>query len=64
MSENLAVSYKYLLVANMGYQLAINDGKYYFEASLEEVKNRMDDPMYDDVRNTVKKQFKEEYDVH
>ena len=31
MSENIAVSYKYLLVANMGYQLAIDDGKYYYE---------------------------------
>lgn len=63
MSENISTSYKYLLVANMGYQLAIDDGAFYFEKDLEEVKDKMNDPIYDDVRNSVKKQFKEEYGV-
>jgi len=61
MSESVSTSYKYLLVANMGYQLAIDDGAFYFEEELESIKTRMNDPIYDDVRSAVKKQFKEEY---
>lgn len=63
MSSNISTSYKYLLVANMGYQLAIDDGAYFFENELEEVKNKMNEAIYDDVRTTVKKEFKEEYGI-
>lgn len=61
LSESVSSSYKYLLIANMGYQLAIDDGAYYFEKELEEIKNKMNDSIYDDVRSSVKKEFKEEY---
>ena len=59
--SNLVSSYKYLLVANMGYTLALKNGAYYLESELEKVKNKMTDTVYDDVRSSVKKQFKEEY---
>ena len=61
LSESLSTSYKYLLIANMGYTLAIEDGAFYFEKELEDVKNKMNDSIYDDVRSAVKKEFKEEY---
>ncbi|MBR6136767.1 MAG: sel1 repeat family protein [Bacilli bacterium] len=63
MSENVSTSYKYLLVANMGYQLAIDDGKYYYQNDLEEIKDKMNNAIYDEVRNAVKKDFKEEYGI-
>ncbi len=63
MSTNISTSYKYLLVSNMGYQLAIDDGAFYFESELERIRDKMNDSVYDDVRNNVKKQFKEEYGV-
>ena len=63
MSTNLSTSYKYLLIANMGYTLAIENGAFYFEDALEEVKNQMNHTFYDDVRNSVKKAFKEEYSL-
>ena len=61
LTESISTSYKYLLVANMGYQLAIDDGAYYFEKELEDVKNKMNESIYDSVRSAVKKEFKEEY---
>ena len=61
LSSSISTSYKYLLVANMGYTLAIEDGAYYYENALEIVKDKMNDAIYDDVRNAVKKQFKEDY---
>lgn len=61
--SNLSTSYKYLLVANMGYTLALKNGAYYLESDFEKVKDKMTDTVYDDVRSSVKKQFKEEYMV-
>ena len=63
LNSNLSTSYKYLLIANMGYSLAIENGAFYFEHALEEVKNQMNETIYDDVRSTVKKEFKEEYSL-
>ena len=59
--SNLTASYKYLLIANMGYTLALKEGAYYLETAFEAVKDKMSDSVYDDVRSSVKKQFKEEY---
>lgn len=60
-SSNVSTSYKYLLIANMGYQLAVDDGAFYYEKRLDEVKTKMNDAVYDDIRSRVKKEFKEEY---
>ena len=61
MGENLSTSYKYLLIAHTGYTLAIENGAFYYEKDLEEVQEKMNDDMYDGVKEIVEKEFRDEY---
>jgi len=61
MGENISTSYKYLLIAQTGYRLAIQNGAFYFEKNLVEVEDKMNDPIYENVKDDVLKEFQEEY---
>ena len=61
MGEDIAISYKYLLIAEMGYTIAVKDGAYYFENLLAEVREKMENSIFDDVREEMRKEFEEEY---
>lgn len=61
MGENISTSYKYLLIAETGYQLAIQNGAFYYEICLDEVHDKMNDPIYENVKEVVTKEFQEEY---
>ena len=61
MKEDLKEAYKYLLIASMGYAYAIEKGAAYYRDANEEVGEKMDDPMFDDVREKARKEFEEEF---
>lgn len=61
LGENLSASYKYLLIAELGYTIAVRDGAFYLETILEEVKEKKESELYQDIREGVSKEFEEEY---
>lgn len=58
---DLSTSYKYLLIAQTGFTLAVSGGAYYFEEKLEEVEKRLVDPIYKEISEVVRKEYEEEY---
>lgn len=60
-SEDLFKAFKYLLIAELGYTLALEDGRSYYANAKVEVSDKMADPIFDDIREKARKEFEDEY---